>query len=256
MESEIRRGAVRLGLVETEASLRLEVASRTDRGVHARANALVLDAAVPGHALLGALNGIAPDLWFDRAAQVPTDFRVRSARRRMYRYFEPDPVGRRRDWAAAAALFHGSIDVRSFGRGLPMDRPCLRDLEAIRLHWEAGFLVLDVRGRSFVWGMVRKIVGALRAHAAGTLPLPEIQAALQGELRLSLPMAEPESLVLWEVQHGIRWTVPYTGRPRARMRRCTAEVRAARARVRVLEALGAEGEERSRAGRATPPGFL
>lgn len=230
-----------MGLVDREEDLHLEVASRTDRGVHARANALTLEAQVPGVALLGALNGIAPDIWFLRAVRVPAEFRVRSAEGRWYRYFEPEPVGRLRDWSEAAALFRGSVDVRSFGRGLPVGRPCLRDLDSVRVRRKDGLLILDVRGRSFVWGMVRKIVAALRSHAEGKLSLGEIERALRGEDRLTLPMAEPDGLVLWEVLHRVRWSVRSDGRTRPRMRRFEAEARAARVRARVIDALAPSG---------------
>jgi len=205
--------------------------------VHARGNALVLEASVPGPALLGALNAIAPDIWFTRAAQVPEEFRVRSARERWYRYFETGPVGRRRDWVAAAARFRGPIDVRSFSRGLPPTVPCVRDVAPIRLRFHDDMLLLDVRGRSFVWGMVRKIVAALRAHAAGTLSLEAIDAAVSGERRLSLPLAEPDRLVLWEVRHTVRWTARSGAATRGRAHRFSAETDRARVRVRVMEAL-------------------
>jgi tRNA pseudouridine38-40 synthase len=237
VESEIRRGCVRLGLVDQEAGLELEVASRTDAGVHARANVLTLEVDLPGPKLLRALNSVAPDLWFTHAAPVAREFRVRSAQRRWYRYLEPDPIGRRADWYAAARPFRGPVDVRSFARGLPPGVPCVRDLEPIRLHFSRGMLVLDIRGRSFVWGMVRKIVAALRAHAAGTLSVDAIGAAVRGERRLTLSYAEPERLILWEVRHGIRWTVRADQGTRSQALRFVRETQAVRVRTELLGSL-------------------
>ena len=206
IESEIRDGSVRCGLTDDPEGLRLEVASRTDRGVHARANALALSTSVPGPALLRALNGIAPEIWFERAAPVPEGFRVRSARLRWYRYFEPSKDQDLPKWRAAADCFQGPIDARSFSRGLPKETPAVRPVEAVSVTRVGGWLRIDVRAPSFVWGMVRKMVSAMRGVAAGTIPLDDLRAAVAGRSLLSLPLAEPERLVLWEVVHGVPWT--------------------------------------------------
>jgi tRNA pseudouridine38-40 synthase len=234
----LRRGAVRCGLAPDEASLRLEVASRTDRGVHARANVLALTTDAPGAGILRALNGLAPDLWATRAAPADADFRVRRAVEREYRYFEPPSPFPRARWSAAAACFTGPVDARNFGRGFAPGDPPSRPVRSVTVREERTGLRIDVVAPSFVWGMVRKIVAALRAHAEGRLPLPELRAGIAGRSPLSLPMAEADRLVLWEVRHGLRWTVrtPPGATRSSEARR--AAIAAARVRLRVLQSLG------------------
>ncbi|MCI4366878.1 MAG: hypothetical protein L3K08_03915, partial [Thermoplasmata archaeon] len=116
-------------------------------------------------------------------------------------------------------------------------------------------LVLDIRGRSFVWGMVRKIVSALRAHATGGISLSEIESAIRGEERLSLPLAEPDRLVLWEVRHGVRWTDRALGGNRRQDRRFLAETEHARIRRKVLMAIAPWPKERPKVRSATTSGF-
>jgi tRNA pseudouridine38-40 synthase len=228
---------VRRGLSPSEDAAGLAVASRTDRGVSARANALVFESDLPAPAVLRSLNGIAPSMFFTGIAEVPSTFRVRGARRRHYRYFEREVHPDLDLWRAGAARFVGEVDVRSFGRGLPAAEPCVRTLESVRLTEEPGGLVIDVLAPSFVWGMVRKIIAALREVGAGRLSVARLSRALAGEERLTLPLAEPERLVLWEVEYELPWEQPWVG-PNAHQKRWWDEALAAsEARCQILEAL-------------------
>ncbi len=219
VEGTLRDAIPRVGVAPTAESAGLAVASRTDRGVSARANALVLRSALPAAAVLRALNGAAPDIYCTAIAPVPPDFSPRSASGRWYRYFEPAEGWHLSRWRSAASRFQGEVDARSFGRDLPVDRPTWRTLESVQVH-RAGrdWLVVDVKAPSFVWGMVRKIVAALRAVDHGSLALDRLTRALRGELRLTLPLAEPERLVLWEVQYPLPWVREWTGPNRAQSR--------------------------------------
>lgn len=188
----------------------VQVASRTDRGVSALGNALTLSSALPASGLLRALNGIAPAMFFTAAAEVDLDFAVRKARRRWYRYFEtpqPTMAAAVRAWGEATECFEGVVDVRSLGRRWPTHRPAVREVEAIEATPEPPFLLIDVRAPSFVWGMVRRIVAAGRALAGGRLTVAELRRALEGTARLTLPLAEPEPLVLWDVEYDVPWSV-------------------------------------------------
>jgi tRNA pseudouridine38-40 synthase len=235
VEGEIRSGVRKFGL--DPAPLRLEVASRTDRGVSARANALGLETDLPGPTLLRALNGISPRIFFSAATPVPEGFRLRAATRRVYRYYDPQAVlspARRR---AATRLFAGRVDVRSLGRSVPGGRPHWRTIESVVSRGLAGGSVIEVRAPSFVWGMVRKIVGALREVDAGRLPVARLRSALRGQLRLTLPIAEPEPLVLWEVEYPLSWQVRWDGPTRHQARATAAERRTLWARQWILDEL-------------------
>jgi len=237
IEGEIRRGIAQHGIAATADAAHLEVASRTDRGVSARGNALAIETKLPPAPLLRSMNGISPDLFFTAAREVAPGFRIRGATRRRYRYFQtPEPRSLAR-WREAAALFAGGIDVRSFSRRLPSGAPARRSVESVTVRPVPGGAEVDVAAPSFVWGMVRKIIGALREVDEERLSLPLLEAALRGEARLTLPMAEPEPLVLWEVEYAEPWTVRWKGPNRHQVRYAEERRNAWVARGRVLGTL-------------------
>lgn len=197
----------------------LRVASRTDRGVSARANALALESALPARLLLRRLNGIDPNLFFTALRPIPAGFQPRRAVGRTYRYYHHGGTDRIGRWRRAAHALQGPLDARSFGRGFPADVPAPRRVDTIEPSVIAGGILLEVRAPFFVWGMVRKIVGALREHAADRLTLGQLREAAEGRSRLSLPMAEPEGLVLWDVDYGVPWVESWAGLNRRQRRR-------------------------------------
>ena len=237
VEGALRSHLVRTGLIDTGS--RVEVASRTDQGVSAVGNALSLRSPLAGPALLRALNGASPRIFFTAATSVPDDFRVRRALSREYRYFVPRAPARPDRFDDAARLFVGSLDVRSFGRSLPASEPVRRTVEFVRYEPTETGGVLVVKAPSFVWGMVRKIVGALREVDSGRVTISRLARALAGEERLTLPIAEAEPLVLWDVEYGLPWQHRWAG-PNRHQARWWADARgAAETRRRVLESLGA-----------------
>lgn len=232
----------------TDAGSAVEVASRTDRGVSALGNALTLRSPLAGPALLRALNGASPQIFFSAATSVPDAFRVRRAVSREYRYFFPHALSQPDRLDQAARLFAGSVDVRSFGRALPASEPVRRPVEFVRYEPAETGGVLVVRAPSFVWGMVRKIVGALREIDAGRVTIARLARAIAGEERLTLPIAEAEPLVLWNVEYGLPWQFRWNG-PNRHQHRWWADARSrAETRQRLLELLAAQN-----AGRDPPP---
>ncbi len=238
MEGEIHRYLDRHPQVGLRRSV--EVASRTDRGVSAVGNALAVTSDLSGPKLLGALNGIDPSIYATAVSEVPVPFRVRGARLREYRYFEPRALRDPDRVRAAARAFTGRVDVRSFGRGIPSTVPSVREVGSVVVEEDGVGTLYVVRAPSFVWGMVRKIVGALREIDAGRLTLGRLTGAISGRERLTLPMAEPEPLVLWEVQYTVPWQYRWDGP--SRRQRFASELARSRAalRQRVLGALAGE----------------
>lgn len=225
VEGELRRGLSRLGIASPPTFGRLEAASRTDRGVSARGNAIALSASFPPPALIRALNGIDAALWFTAARAIPDDYRVRGATRRVYRYYEAPDRRSHQSADAAAALFSGEVDVRSFGRDVPREAPVLRTIESVTIsRFPEGGRTVEVRAPAFVWGEVRKIVAALREVEAGRLTLTRLRSTLAGDVRLTLPTVPPEPLVLWDVEYSEPWT-HFWGGPNRRQRAYLASER-------------------------------
>ncbi len=234
VEGEIRDGIDRLRIRAGPTDPHIPVASRTDRGVSARANVLALESPLPPAALLRALNGIAPELYFTAAAPIDASTRIRAATRRTYRYYEPPGAHRLSVWRRAARCLVGEIDVRSFGRDVTREVPTLRTIESISVSEADGGLCIEVTGPSFVWNQVRKMVAALRLVDAGRLTESRLAAAAQGEIRLTLPLAEPDYLVLWAVDLPIEWTTQWTGPNRQQTAYLARQAARAWVRQRVL----------------------
>ncbi|MGI0130359.1 MAG: tRNA pseudouridine synthase A [Thermoplasmata archaeon] len=237
VEGEIRRALARGPAAGDPARFSLEVASRTDRGVSARANALAVRSPLPGATLLRTLNGIDPDLFFTATTPIPDEFRVRRAKRRTYRYFEATPTRDEARRAEAARLFFGEVDVRSLGRAIPAAVPTRRRVESVVVRTVPGGAEIEVRAPSFVWGMVRKIVAALREVDAGRLSVTRLGAALDGKVRLTLPVAEAEPLVLWEVEYELPWTIFWRGPNRAQRAARTRRAASLWTRAHLIDAL-------------------
>jgi len=96
---------------------------------------------------------------------------------------------------------------------------------------------VEVRAPSFVWGMVRKIIGALREYDAGRLTLARLEAALKGDVRLTLPTVDPEGLVLWDVEYPLPWTLSWTGPNRHQQARIRSQTDSLWMQSELLKAL-------------------
>jgi tRNA pseudouridine38-40 synthase len=237
VEDVLAGGLRRRGVLLPSDRGPITVASRTDRGVSARANAVVVSTALPPSELLRRLNTISPSLFFTAAREVSETFRVRQAVRRTYRYFDPIAVRDPELVGRAAALFAGPVDTRTFGRGVPPAVPRLLPVESVSSAPNGPGHTVEVRAPSFVWGMVRKIVGGLREVDAGRLSLALLEAAVRGRRRLTLPLAEPEGLVLWEVEYPEPWEVAWPGPNREQRAARLASMRSAWTRERMVEVL-------------------
>ncbi|HEY6238688.1 MAG TPA: hypothetical protein VIZ68_05840, partial [Thermoplasmata archaeon] len=128
-------------------------------------------------------------------------------------------------------------------RSVDPTRPVWRSVDRVEVRARGDGRVVDVRAPSFVWGMVRKIVAALRGYDAGGFGLRALRTAIEGQRRLAVPMAEPERLVLWEVVYPGDWDVTGVGLA-GHQRRATARAReATTARTAVLSALWGDAPE-------------
>jgi tRNA pseudouridine(38-40) synthase len=205
--------------------------------VSARANVLAIESELPGAALLRTLNGIAPEIYFTAAAPISPDFRIRAATRRTYRYFEPPGDQRLAVWRRACRWFVGDVDVRSFGRAIDARAALVRTIESIRVDPVGGGFEVEITAPSFVWNEVRKIVAALRWVDAGRLTEERLRAALRGTARLTLPLAEPERLILWDMELPIEWTTTWSGPNRQQTAHLADQRAFAWTRDRILDAL-------------------
>lgn len=184
VQGELER-AVRL--VTGRADFDLGGSGRTDAGVHALGQVCHLDvtSAPPPQTLVQRLNDALPaDINVLAAAPVPHRFHARhDAVSRSYLY----QVSRRRTafgkalvwWVkdpldvdrmrAAAGLFTGLRDFRSFAADPDAQTSTRVLLERVTLADEGGLVLIRVEGSHFLWKMVRRIVGVLVEIGCGRL---------------------------------------------------------------------------------------
>jgi tRNA pseudouridine38-40 synthase len=195
-------------------------ASRTDAHVHARGQSanFLTRCTWPEKNLHGALNSRLPDdLAIVALRDVDETFRSQAACGKHYQYriwtaAVDDPLTRRHHWwyarplepaamQATAALLVGTHDFR----GLQVQsgkehEETVRELHAVRVSAAGEELIIDVLGRSFMYKLVRSLVGLLVAVGRGHVPIEHVPGLLAGEpcARRS-EVAPPHGLTLMRV---------------------------------------------------------
>lgn len=200
--------------------LRVDLAGRTDSGVHAIGQVVALtaetrhDAKTVGRALNAHL---AEDVAVRDVREVPLDFDPRRwARRRWYRYTVwngevRQPLLRRTAWCAqgnldieamqrAAEALVGTHDFRACSGRLEPGRTSVRTVFKAGWHSESCVLLFDIEADAFLPQMVRRIVGALAEVGRGALKVEEFERRLHEARPGTLgPTAQPQGLCLQRV---------------------------------------------------------
>ena len=211
-----------LGVLTRSEPPRVQVAGRTDAGVHARGQVAHVDlpeAVARDPLLLRRLNGLLPaDVRVRRTSLAPDGFDARfSALARTYRYRIADDASlgdplRRRDvltWPRpldldalqqAAGPLLGEHDFAAYCRRRE-GATTVRALLALDwLRDDAGLLALTITADAFCHSMVRSLVGALLAVGEGRRPSQWPGELLSRAARASeVAVAPPHGLVLEHV---------------------------------------------------------
>ena len=222
------RPAVRTVQEELEAALswvlrepvKLNVAGRTDTGVHARGQVANFrtESPLPLWRLARALAGLLPpDVSVRGLAHVPASFHARHSaieRRYVYRLLDgPSATWARRAWWPWTRLdpealtrsyrpFLGEHDFRSFAGRAPGQEEVHGRCRVSRLEflrWEEGVL-LAIHANRFLYHMVRNLVGTAIAITRGRIEARALPAVLAArDRRRAGPTAPAHGLSLEEV---------------------------------------------------------
>jgi len=230
-ESELLKALVKIGAITSAEDNRFRVASRTDRGVSALGNVFAVDTAFRHQELLAALNASCEDVHCYALAEVPKNFSPRRAQGRWYRYHLPYHGQDVDLMAEGAREFEGEHEFRLFCK--PDGKVTLRRLESVTVRRDGELIVIDIRAREFLRNMVRRIVSALDHLGQGRATMEEVSSALLGHGR-SMGLAEAEGLVLMDIDLGLDWSYPKTGRMPSVV---SDQAHRARVRLRFEEAL-------------------
>ena len=239
VEGLLRTQLRRRGIFEDDEAAGFQTASRTDRGVHALGNVIAFDTTLAGEKVARALNALDPRVFCFGFAEVPRDFQPRDARERWYRYLLPGGGHDLAKWRSHAKLFVGEHDFASFSRPDTAQRSTRRRVISLTVTPHGDLWHLDLRGTAFLWGQVRKTVAALEMLEEGRLTPTLVGQALAGRVRLTLPLAPPQRLILMEVAYSFPFAPLPSGLPG--QRKALEEMRR---EVRIRDAFLAETQER------------
>lgn len=177
----------------------LRWAGRTDAGVSAAGNVVVLDTQLAPGSLLAGLSHRMEDAWAWAWAEVGPRFEPRHAMRRRYRYFLRTALPAE-TLAGALRAFEGTHDFTAFCR-LEPDVDPVRTVTRTAARRDGPFVVLDVEGESFLWNQVRRMVAAAQRVAEGRASAAEVAGALARGAAADFGTADPEPLLLLDVEY-------------------------------------------------------
>jgi tRNA pseudouridine38-40 synthase len=223
-QGELERAAAALFGVAT----RVEMAGRTDAGVHAIGQVAAfsavtrLDAATVGRALNAHLPA---DVAVRAVRPVPGAFDPRRwARRRTYRYTiwnarERSPLHRRVAWHVegeldlaamdlAAGALAGRRDFIACSGRLEEGRTSVRSVFRAGWRREGDILQFDIEADAFLPQMVRRLTGALVRVGRGSLTEEEfVRLVAQAEQGTVGPTAPPHGLCLLRIEYDEGYTL-------------------------------------------------
>lgn len=194
-------------VLKTDSDAGLRVASRTDKGVNALGNVIVVDSPFQDESvLLKALNSVSDGVFYRSYARVDDDFNPRYASKRVYEY-RAHARGMDLDLATkCAGIFQGEHDFARFCRA--DGKPTVVTIDNVTVTPDGDDLILRYEARYFLWNMIRRMSAAVMSVATGKYSLDEVRRALDGE-DISFGVARPDALTLVDVAYdGIDFVHP------------------------------------------------
>ena len=199
------------GKVLNSTEFELYGAGRTDAGVHALQQVAHLEAKtmLAPEILRRKINDELPsDINILEIAKASTQFHARhDAVSRSYLYQisrRRTAFGKRMVWwikdqldidrmRAAAKLFAGMKDFRSFTADDPEEKSTKVQIEAIELEEHGDLILIRIVGSHFLWKMVRQIVGVLAEVGRGALTVDQTRAFLERHTDQPAKLTAPPS---------------------------------------------------------------
>lgn len=205
VEGEFIAACRRLELFGDWRKASFQAAGRTDRGVHARGQVIAFTTDAPARAI-GTINiQLPPDLWCTGFSEVPAAFHPRyDATSRTYRYYFSEIPREKEAVEKAARHFLGVHDFSNFAK--VGDKNPVRNILAIGIGEEDGFVYLEVTAESFLWHQVRCMATALLRVGSGEQSEESVLRYLNGDAGRPLSPAPAGGLVLWETECGVIWS--------------------------------------------------
>lgn len=201
--------------------VRITYSSRTDKGVHARAQAVnfTTDRDIPLSNIKRALNSFLPyDVRVRKVKRVPEQFHSRFwVKSKVYRYIisnkkESSVFWHNFSWhidkvlnidymLAAAAKLVGKHDFSVFAKDAKKYKTCVREIKNISIKKRGGFIYIDIEADGFLRGMARNIVFFLVKAGKQGININDIRAILHKQVSYVNKPAPACGLYLLKVQY-------------------------------------------------------
>ena len=177
-------------------------ASRTDKGVNALCNVITTTSDLKCKEFVGDFIEKLESypIWITGFSDIDLTFNPRIAKQRQYRYhvFNEENITL---FNEAMQLFVGKHDFKNFARILDADTvDTRRTIREIKVIPSDEVLICEIKGLSFLWHQVRKMIGAATDVTNGRKKLTDIERGLNGE-KVDFTMAKPEFLTLTNIQY-------------------------------------------------------
>ncbi|MHC1636350.1 MAG: tRNA pseudouridine(38-40) synthase TruA [Candidatus Methanospirareceae archaeon] len=200
IEGEIFKALKKLDILEDRKKANYSSSGRTDKGVHAISQVISFDTSHPKISPR-MLNSELPEDIFAFAMATPYEgFDARrDAISREYRYFLFNDGLDVEKMKEASKLFVGTHNFFNFSYGYSSEKATIKRIYAIDMEERGNFIVIDVKARSFLRMMVRKIVGALKMVGEGLKDEVWIEDLLELRLKERIEAAPAHGLILKDV---------------------------------------------------------
>jgi tRNA pseudouridine38-40 synthase len=99
----------------------------------------------------------------------------------------------------AARIFIGTHDFRNFTKR--SERNPVRTIDHLEVRDRGEILCFDVKGESFLWNMVRKIITVLINVGRREIEIEDVAEFLDPQKKVFITPAPPEGLILMEVTY-------------------------------------------------------
>lgn len=200
VEGELIKALKGSGIIDEPSHAGYSIAGRTDRGVHALGN--VVSFRTESRINLNQINDLLPSsIKVLGQASVHHGFKPRFARQRHYRYaLAKNPF--EGDWdlekmQKGAKIFIGTHDFRNFTKR--SERNPIRTIDHLEVRDSNDIIFFDVKGESFLWNMVRKIITVLINVGQGEIETCDITEFLKPQEQVFITPVSPEGLILMDV---------------------------------------------------------
>jgi tRNA pseudouridine38-40 synthase len=202
IEGELLKAFKEADIFDNVIGAGYSIAGRTDRGVNALGNVVTFH--TEKEVQINRLNDILPrSIRILGQASVHLGFLPRYAKERHYRYIvpktpfeEPLETGL---MEKGSEIFRGTHDFRNFSKR--SERNPIRTINTLEINECKNYFMFDVKGESFLWNMVRKLITVLLNIGREEIEIEEAREYLNPDKQAFITPMPPEGLILMDIKY-------------------------------------------------------